>query len=151
MTKAAIGVPYYASELHKFRIFETAMMAGLDCVKIVIEPKAALVGIGVIDPERDNFALETRSWTIFDLSAHRLSVTIFLHSAHTNSCGVGGHRNDFSVGGRLMDEALVEYCLEEHKTKSGNDLSENLQFRRRLLGTVEAVKWELSRRYEVRV
>ena len=140
ISKAAIGVPYYASELHKFRIIESAMMASIDCVKLVIEPKAALVGIDVMDPERDNFALETRSWTIFDLSVQRLSVTIFLHCAHTDSCGVGGHRNDFSVGGRLMDEALLDYCLKEHKKKGGRDLSQKVEFRRRLLVIVEAAK-----------
>ena len=60
---------------------------------------------------------------ILDFGGGTLDISVL-----TNSDGVidvKATRGDMNLGGRDLDEALVEHCLEEFKTKHNIDLTDN--------------------------
>ena len=56
-----------------------------------------------------------------------------------------------NLGGRDLDDVLVQYCLEEFQKATNIDLSNNRQARTRLNVECEKAKINLSVQYETKV
>ena len=56
-----------------------------------------------------------------------------------------------NLGGRDIDEVIVEHCLAQFKAQTGHDLSENKKARTRLFQECERAKIALTSAFETKV
>ena len=143
VTKAVVTVPAYFNNAQKQATFDAAKIAGLQCLRIINEPTAAAMAAGIHEQDDENNVL------VFDFGGGTFDISVLTIS--DGVIDVQATRGDMNLGGRDIDEALVEYCLQEFQKSSGVDLSENRNARTRLFQECERAKVNLSVAYEAKV
>ena len=116
--KAVVTVPAKFTQLQKIATKDACKVAGLNCVRMINEPTAAAFACGFHEYDEDLTVL------IFDLGGGTFDVTIACISE--GSVDVQSTDGDMMLGGRDFDEVLVKHCIEEFKTETGVDLTDNL-------------------------
>ena len=92
---------------------------------------------------------EFKTVLIFDFGGGTFDISVL--TIDYGVIDVQATRGDMNLGGRDLDEALVEHCLEEFKTKHNIDLTDNRLARTRLNIECEKAKITLSVQYEAKV
>lgn len=133
--KAVITVPAYFNDNQRQATKDAGTIAGLDVVRIINEPTAAALAFG-LDKSGEHMIM------VFDLGGGTLDVTIM--EIGEGVFEVKSTSGDTQLGGRDMDERLMEYVLEKFKQESGIDLRRDSMAMQRLREAVEVAKIELS-------
>lgn len=133
--KAVITVPAYFNDNQRQATKDAGTIAGLNVERIVNEPTAAALAYG-LDKVGDQMLL------VFDLGGGTLDVTIM--EIGEGVFEVRSTSGDTQLGGRDMDERLMEYVLEKFRQESGIDLRKDSMAMQRLREAVEVAKIELS-------
>jgi molecular chaperone DnaK len=133
--KAVVTVPAYFNDNQRQATKDAGTIAGLDVVRIINEPTAAALAYG-LDKTGDQMLL------VFDLGGGTLDVTIM--EIGEGVFEVRSTSGDTQLGGRDMDERLMDYVLEKFKQESGIDLRKDSMAMQRLREAVEVAKIELS-------
>jgi molecular chaperone DnaK len=133
--KAVVTVPAYFNDNQRQATKDAGTIAGLDVVRIINEPTAAALAYG-LDKEGDQILM------VFDLGGGTLDVTIM--EIGEGVFEVRSTSGDTQLGGRDMDEKLMEYVLEKFRQESGVDLRKDSMAMQRLREAVEVAKIELS-------
>src|SRR5512137_2306761 len=133
--KAVITVPAYFNDNQRQATKDAGTIAGLDVVRIINEPTAAALAYG-LDKAGEHKLL------VFDLGGGTLDVTIM--EIGEGVFEVRSTSGDTQLGGRDMDERLMEYVLERFKQESGIDLRRDSMAMQRLREAIEVAKIELS-------
>lgn len=133
--KAVVTVPAYFNDNQRQATKDAGTIAGLEVVRIINEPTAAALAYG-LDKEEDNILM------VFDLGGGTLDVTIM--EIGEGVFEVKSTSGDTQLGGRDMDEKLMEYVVEKFKQDSGADLRQDSMATQRLREAVEIAKIELS-------
>lgn len=133
--KAVITVPAYFNDNQRTATKDAGRIAGLDVVRLVNEPTAASMAYG-LDKEGEHKIL------VFDLGGGTLDVTIMEFGDGTFS--VLSTSGDTHLGGTDMDEAIINWVLEEFKKKEGINLNEDSTALQRIRDAAEKAKIELS-------
>ena len=133
--KAVITVPAYFNDNQRQATKDAGTIAGLDVVRIINEPTAAALAYG-LDKVGEHKLL------VFDLGGGTLDVTIM--EIGEGIFEVRSTSGDTQLGGRDMDERLMDYVLEKYKQESGVDLRKDSMAMQRLREAVEVAKIELS-------
>jgi len=133
--KAVVTVPAYFNDAQRQATKDAGTIAGLDVVRIINEPTAAALAYG-LDKEGDQILM------VFDLGGGTLDVTIM--EIGEGVFEVRSTSGDTQLGGRDMDEKLMEYVLEKFRQESGVDLRKDSMAMQRLREAVEVAKIELS-------
>ncbi|NHU85031.1 molecular chaperone DnaK [Kocuria sp. JC486] len=141
VTDAVITVPAYFNDAERQATKEAGEIAGLNVLRIVNEPTAAALAYGLEKGKEDELIL------VFDLGGGTFDVSLL---------EVGKDEDDFStiqvratagdnrLGGDDWDQRIVDWLLEQVKSKTGADLSKDKIALQRLKETAEQAKKELS-------
>jgi molecular chaperone DnaK len=133
--KAVITVPAYFNDNQRQATKDAGTIAGLDVVRIINEPTAAALAFG-LDKSGEHKLM------VFDLGGGTLDVTIM--EIGEGVFEVKSTSGDTQLGGRDMDERLMEYVLDKFRGDSGVDLRKDSMAMQRLREAVEVAKIELS-------
>lgn len=133
--KAVITVPAYFNDNQRQATKDAGTIAGMDVVRIINEPTAAALAYG-LDKVGEHKLL------VFDLGGGTLDVTIM--EIGEGVFEVRSTSGDTQLGGRDMDERLMDYVLEKFRQESGLDLRKDSMAMQRLREAVEVAKIELS-------
>lgn len=83
------------------------MIAGLNVLRLIAEPTSAAMAAGLCDGGDGSNVL------VFDWGGGTFDITVL---TATDGCiDVQASKGDMNLGGRDIDELLVNHCLEEFK------------------------------------
>jgi molecular chaperone DnaK len=133
--KAVITVPAYFNDNQRQATKDAGTIAGLDVVRIINEPTAASLAYG-LDKTGEHKIM------VFDLGGGTLDVTIM--EIGEGVFEVRSTSGDTQLGGRDMDERLMDFVIEKFRQESGIDLRKDTMAMQRLREAVELAKIELS-------
>ncbi len=133
--KAVITVPAYFNDNQRQATKDAGTIAGLEVVRIINEPTAAALAFG-LDKSGEHKIM------VFDLGGGTLDVTIM--EIGEGVFEVRSTSGDTQLGGRDMDEKLMEFVLDKFRQESGIDLRRDSMAMQRLREAVEVAKIELS-------
>lgn len=144
VTKAVITVPAYFDDSQRLATKNAGEIAGLEVVRVINEPTAAAFAYGLDKSEQDQQIL------VFDLGGGTLDVTImdFGESEGKATFEVLSTSGDTQLGGKDMDQALIDFVISDFKAKSGVDLTNDAMAMNRVREAVEKAKIELSTVFE---
>ncbi len=137
--KAVISAPAYFNNNQRNATKEAGEMAGLEVLRIVSEPTAASLAYG-LGAVKKNLKI-----AVLDLGAGTFDITIL----HMNNrvFKVMSTSGDTQIGGKDMDDLILDYLADKIKEKYGVDLKNNVKNLNRLRDAGEAAKIRLSARY----
>ncbi len=134
--KAVITVPAYFNDNQRQATKDAATIAGIEVARIINEPTAASLAYGL-----DKAGKELKIM-VFDLGGGTLDVTILEFGGGVFE--VKATSGDTQLGGTDMDNALVNYIVEEFKKETGIDLKKDHMAMMRIKEAAEKAKIELS-------
>jgi molecular chaperone DnaK len=138
--KAVITVPAYFNDNQRQATKDAGQIAGLEVVRIINEPTAACLAYGI-----DKAGHEEKIM-VFDLGGGTLDVTImkFWEVSGAKSFDVISTAGDTQLGGTDMDNALIDYIVEQFRKETGIDLKNDKMAMQRIREAAEKAKIELS-------
>ena len=101
--KAVVTVPAFFNTTQKQATIDACELAGLKCLRLISEPTSAAIAYEYHEVEED---AQEKNVLIFDLGGGTFDVTVLTASA--GSIGVEATTGDAKLGGREIDELLVE-------------------------------------------
>jgi molecular chaperone DnaK len=134
--KAVITVPAYFNDNQRQATKDAGEIAGLQVVRIINEPTAASLAYGLDKANKDLKIM------VFDLGGGTLDVTIMEMGGGVFQ--VRSTSGDTQLGGTDMDNALVEYIVQEFRKQSGLDVKSDKAAMMRIREAAEKGKIELS-------
>ncbi|MEJ0021565.1 MAG: molecular chaperone DnaK [Candidatus Doudnabacteria bacterium] len=140
VAKAVITVPAYFDDSQRQATKNAGEIAGLEVVRVINEPTAAAFAYGLDKTGKDQKIL------VFDLGGGTLDVTImdFGESEGQATFEVLSTSGDTQLGGKDMDQALIDFVVSEFKRETGLDLTADKMAMNRVREAVEKAKIELS-------
>ncbi len=136
LKKAVITVPAHFNDNQRQATKDAGEIAGLDVVRIINEPTAAALAYGLDRVEKDqkilvfSFGGGTNDTTAMDFGGGVFQVL--------------ATSGDTKIGGTDLDNAVVEYLLDEFREQTGIDLRPDKMAMTRLKEAAEKAKIELS-------
>ncbi|MEM2905116.1 MAG: molecular chaperone DnaK [Candidatus Bathyarchaeia archaeon] len=134
--KAVITVPAHFNDNQRQATKDAGEIAGLEVVRIINEPTAAALAYGVDKSEKEqkimvfSFGGGTNDTTVMDFGAGVFQVL--------------ATSGDTQIGGADIDNAVVQYLLDEFRRQTGIDLRGDRMAMTRLKEAAEKAKIELS-------
>jgi len=136
ITKAVITVPAYFNDNQRQATKDAGTIAGLDVVRIINEPTAASLAFG-LDKNKEDMKI-----LVFDFGGGTLDVTIMEMGGGVFE--VMSTSGDTQLGGSDMDQAIIDYVVDEFRKKEGIDLLSDSTAMTRIKEAGEKAKIELS-------
>jgi heat shock 70kDa protein 1/2/6/8 len=134
---AVVSVPAYFNDSQRQATKDAGSIAGLNVLRIMNEPTAAAIAYG-LDQKGD----EEKNVLIFDLGGGTFDVSLL--SIGEGIFEVKATAGDTHLGGIDFDNRMVDYFLQDFKTRHRKDMSENQYALRRLRTACEKAKRTLS-------
>ena len=141
VTDAVITVPAYFNDAERQATKEAGEIAGLNVLRIVNEPTAAALSYGLDKGKEDELIL------VFDLGGGTFDVSLLEVGKDEDGFStiqVRATSGDNRLGGDDWDQRIVNWLLEQVKSKTGADLSKDKIALQRLQEAAEQAKKELS-------
>ena len=142
--KAVITVPAYFNDAQRQATKDAGAIAGLEVIRLVNEPTAAALAYGL-----DKVKEKNQQVLVFDFGAGTLDVTIMNFGEGVFE--VVSTSGDTNLGGRDMDEKLIDYIALTFKKNEGIDLKKDKMAMERLREASEKAKIELSSTLETEI
>jgi molecular chaperone DnaK len=133
--KAVITVPAFFAEGQREATREAGELAGLEVVRIINEPTAAVLTYDPNPPEMERLL-------VYDLGGGTFDVSIAM--VESGVVEILASHGDTHLGGDDFDQRLLDFVCDRFQTEHGIDLRESLAARSRLLAAVEEAKKRLS-------
>ncbi|MBB1579531.1 molecular chaperone DnaK [Candidatus Saccharibacteria bacterium] len=145
VTEAVITVPAYFDDSQRQATKDAGKIAGLEVKRIINEPTAAALAYGLEKGKNDETIV------VFDLGGGTFDVSIL--ELGDGVFEVKATNGDTHLGGEDFDNVIVNYFLDDFKSKEGIDLRKDNASMQRLKDEAEKVKKELSTvtEYEVNI
>ncbi|MGC8730302.1 MAG: molecular chaperone DnaK [Candidatus Micrarchaeia archaeon] len=134
--KAVITVPAYFNDNQRQATKDAGQIAGLEVVRLVNEPTAASLAYGLNKSDKEMKIL------VYDFGGGTLDVTVMEFGGGVFE--VKATSGDTQLGGTDMDNAIVNFLLDEFKKQYKIDLKDNKQAMQRFVEAAERAKIELS-------
>jgi molecular chaperone DnaK len=135
--KAVITAPAYFNDSQRQATKDAGTIAGLEVIRLVNEPTAACLAYGL-----DKFKQKDQQVLVFDFGAGTLDVTIMNFGQGVFE--VRATSGDTQLGGRDMDEMIIDYIVQEFKKDTGINLKTDKMAMQRIQEAGEKAKIELS-------
>lgn len=136
--KVVVTVPAYFNDAQRQATKDACRIAGLDPIRLIQEPTSASIAYGLdkmkLEEEKNILVFDCGGGT-HDVSLLNISDGIFEVKATSG---------DANLGGEDIDQKLVQYCIQEFKKKSRQDITQETRARRRLQTACERAKRQLS-------
>ena len=114
-----VGIPFKASNIHKIEMLEAAAIAGLDCIKLVEDPVAAILG-STLDGPSSEYAMppalkaNSHEWQmVIDINARHCAMTVLEYI--DDQPNIRSHIESDLISGRLIDELLMDMFFRDFK------------------------------------
>src|SRR5699024_5099535 len=115
--KAIITVPAYFNDAERQATRDAGVIAGLEVERIINEPTAAALAYGIDNDDQDQTIL------VYDIGGGTLYVSIL--DICDGTFEVISTVSDNSLGGDEIDQAIIDYIVQEFKKENGIDLSQD--------------------------
>jgi molecular chaperone DnaK len=133
--KAVITVPAFFNDVQRQATREAGELAGLEVVRIINEPTAAVLTYDPHPPERERLLIYDLGGGTFDVSIAQVEGGVVeILASH----------GDTHLGGDDFDQLLLDDVCDRFKAQHGVDLRESLVAKSRVLRAVEDAKKALS-------
>ena len=133
---AVITGPAYYNDSQRQATKDAGRIAGLNVLRVINEPTAAALAYG-LDKEKENAKV-----MIYDLGGGTFDVSILEISDGVFE--VKSTNGDTHLGGDDWDNKIIQYLIDQFKSKEGIDLSKDKMAMQRLKEAAEKAKIELS-------
>ncbi len=150
VAQAVITVPAYFDDAQRQATKQAGEIAGLEVVRIINEPTAAVLAYGLDKNANQKVA-------IYDLGGGTFDISILEIEAggqgedDRNIYQVVATAGDTHLGGDDFDKKLVDHVVTEFKKEQGVDLTKDRQAMQRVRDAAEKAKIELSQKGEAEV
>jgi len=134
--QAVITVPAYFNDSQRQATKEAGEIAGLEVLRIINEPTAAALAYGLDKADRDMKVI------VYDLGGGTFDVSVL--EIGSGVFEVLSTNGDTHLGGDNFDEKIIDWIVQEFKTESGVDASQDPMAYQRIREAAEKVKVELS-------
>ncbi|NLM00154.1 MAG: molecular chaperone DnaK [Treponema sp.] len=137
VTEAVITVPAYFNDAQRQATKDAGKIAGLDVKRIINEPTAASLAYGFNKDQKKEklIAVYDLGGGTFDISILELGDGVF---------EVKSTNGDTHLGGDDFDRKIINWLVDEFKSDTGIDLSQDRMALQRLREAAEKAKIELS-------
>ena len=136
VTRAVITVPAYFGDAERTATIEAGEIAGLKVERIINEPTAAALAYGLDKKQTESKIL------VFDCGGGTHDVSVL--EIGDGVFEVKSTDGDTHLGGDDFDNAIINWMIEDFKSDSGVDLSQDTMALQRLKEAAEKAKIELS-------
>ena len=147
ITEAVITVPAYFNDAQRAATRDAGKIAGLDVKRIINEPTAAALAYGFNKKKNEKVAVFDFGGGTFDISVLEVGTS----DEGEGSIEVKSTDGDGHLGGRDIDQKIVDWLADEFKKESGIDVRLDPLGRQRLDEAAEKAKIELSTALETEV
>lgn len=135
ITEAVITVPAYFNDSQRKATQDAGKIAGLEVKRIINEPTAAALSYG-FNKKKDEKIV------VYDFGGGTFDVTVL--EVGDEVVEVQSTDGDAHMGGRDIDQGIVQFLIDEFKKEEGIDLSKDPLALQRLDDEAEKAKKELS-------
>jgi molecular chaperone DnaK len=135
VTDAVITVPAYFNDAQRQATKDAGQIAGLEVKRIINEPTAAALAYGLDKKKDETIAVYDFGGGTFDISILEVGEGV-VEVKSTNG--------DTHLGGDNIDQAIIDWIIEEFRKDQGIDLSKDKMALQRLKEAAEKAKVELS-------
>lgn len=142
ITEAVITVPAYFNDSQRQATKDAGKIAGLDVKRIINEPTAAALAYG-FNRNKDEQIV------VFDFGGGTFDVSVL--EVGDNVVEVKSTDGDSHMGGKDIDQKIMNWIIEEFKKESGIDVSKDPLALQRLDESAEKAKLELSTSNETEI
>lgn len=142
VTEAIITVPAYFNDAQRKATKDAGAIAGLEVKRIINEPTAAALAYG-LDSKKDEQVV------VYDFGGGTFDVSVL--EIGNDVIEVKSTDGDSMMGGRDIDQKIVEWIAEEFKKESGIDVRKDPLALQRLDEAAEKAKIELSTTTETEI
>ncbi|MEX2013952.1 MAG: molecular chaperone DnaK [Parcubacteria group bacterium] len=142
ITEAIITVPAYFNDSQRQATKDAGQIAGLDVKRIINEPTAAALAYGFNKKKNEKIA-------VFDFGGGTFDISIL--EVGDDVVEVKSTDGDSHLGGRDIDQKVLNYIALEFKKESGIDLRNDALALQRLDEAAEKAKIELSTATETEI
>ena len=142
ITEAVITVPAYFNDSQRQATKDAGKIAGLDVKRIINEPTAAALAYGFNKKKNEKIA-------VFDFGGGTFDVSVL--EVGDDVIEVRSTDGDSHLGGKDLDQKIMNWIAEEFKRESGIDVRNDSLARQRLDEAAEKAKIELSSAVETEI
>jgi len=142
ITEAIITVPAYFNDSQRQATKDAGAIAGLDVKRIINEPTAAALAYGFNKKKNEKIA-------VFDFGGGTFDISIL--EVGDDVVEVKSTDGDSHLGGKDIDQKILNYIAEEFKKESGIDVRSDALALQRLDEVAEKAKIELSTATETEI
>jgi molecular chaperone DnaK len=142
VTQAVITVPAYFNDAQRQATKDAGQIAGLEVLRIINEPTAAALAYGFNKKKNEQIA-------VFDFGGGTFDVSIL--EVGDDVVEVKSTDGDSHLGGRDIDQKVLNWIAEEFKKESGIDVRNDSLALQRLDEAAEKAKIELSTATETEI
>ncbi|MFI5457276.1 MAG: Hsp70 family protein [Isosphaerales bacterium] len=135
VSKAVITVPAFFNDGQRQATREAGELAGLEVVRIINEPTAAVL---TYDPHPS----EMERLLVYDLGGGTFDVSVA--QVESGVVEIQASHGDTQLGGDDFDQLLLDHICDAFARKHGTDLRESLASKARVLRAAEEAKKRLS-------
>lgn len=142
ITEAIITVPAYFDDAQRQATKDAGKIAGLDVKRIINEPTAAALAYGFNKRKNEQIIVYDFGGGTFDVSVLEVGDDVI----EVKSTGGDSH-----MGGRDIDQKIVQWIADSYKKESGIDITKDSLALQRLDEAAEKAKHELSTTMETEI
>ena len=142
ITEAIITVPAYFNDSQRQATKDAGQIAGLDVKRIINEPTAAALAYGFNKKKNEKIA-------VFDFGGGTFDISIL--EVGDDVVEVKSTDGDSHLGGKDIDQKILNYIADEYKKESGIDVRSDALALQRLDEAAEKAKIELSTATETEI
>lgn len=146
ITQAVITVPAYFNDDQRSATKAAGQIAGLEVLRIINEPTAAALAYGFNKKKDEKIAVFDFGGGTFDISVLEVG-----HDEGESSVEVKSTDGDAHLGGKDIDQKIINWLAEEFRKESGIDVLTDALARQRLDEAAEKAKIELSSAMETEI
>jgi molecular chaperone DnaK len=141
--QAVITVPAYFNDSQRQATKEAGEIAGLEVLRIINEPTAAALAYGLDKGDKDLKVI------VYDLGGGTFDVSVL--EIGSGVFEVLSTNGDTHLGGDNFDEKIIDWVVQEFKSESGVDASQDPMAYQRIREAAEKTKVELSSSLETEI
>lgn len=142
ISQAIITVPAYFNDSQRQATKDAGKIAGLEVLRIINEPTAAALAYGFNKKKEEKIA-------VFDFGGGTFDVSVL--EVGDDVVEVKSTDGDAHLGGKDIDQVVINWLAEEFKKESGIDVRNDPLARQRLDEAAEKAKIELSTALETEI
>ncbi len=142
ITEAVITVPAYFNDAQRQATRDAGKIAGLEVKRIINEPTAAALAYGFNKKKNEKIAVFDFGGGTFDVSVLEVGEDVI---------EVKSTDGDAHLGGKDIDQKIINYLADEFKKSSGIDVRSDALAKQRLDEAAEKAKIELSTAAETEI